>query len=141
MEADNKIVAGQIPDMPATHGERMELMHFLGQAAGKSGRVEQLRQVFMVLEGWMSVATEDKPPQVRPSQDPNRKEVLIVSGIQMKELKRQMKVYEIMRDSDEKVVGIEEFVPDKEKKDQSVETPLLDAFVHGFQFAFRTKFN
>jgi hypothetical protein len=51
MEADNKLVAGQIPDMPPTHGERVELMHFLGQAAAKSGRVNQLQQVFMVTEG------------------------------------------------------------------------------------------
>jgi hypothetical protein len=30
MEADNKVVAGQIHDMPPTHGERVELMRFLG---------------------------------------------------------------------------------------------------------------
>src|SRR3972149_10346685 len=85
MEASKNLVVGQIPDMPATHGERVELMRFLGQAAAKSGRVDQLQQVFMVQEGWMSVATEDKPADLRPSQDPNRKEVLIISAMQMKE--------------------------------------------------------
>src|SRR5688572_28180073 len=69
MEADNKLVAGQIPDMPATHGERVELLRFLGQAAAKSGRVNHIEQVFMVSEGWMSVASEDKPVEVRPSHD------------------------------------------------------------------------
>ena len=141
IEADNKLVAGQIPDMPATHGERVELLRFLGQAAAKSGRVNQLQQIFMVTEGWMSVASEDKPAEIRPSQDPNRKEVLIISAIQMKESKKQMKVFEILRDSTEQVVGLEEFLPDEKKKDESVEIPLLDAFVQGFQTAFRTKFN
>src|SRR5687768_8102158 len=120
MEADNKLVAGQIPHMPATHGERVELLRFLGQAAAKSGQVSQLQQIFMVTEGWMSVASEDKSAEIQPSQDPNRKEVLIISAIQMKERKKQMKVFEILRDSSEQVVGLEEFLPDEKKKDKSV---------------------
>ena len=141
MEASNNIVVGQIPDMPATHGERMELMRFLGQAAVKSSRVDQLQQVFMVSEGWMSMASEAKQAELRPSQDPDRKEVLIISAIQMRERKKHLKLFEILRDSTEQVVGLEEILPDEEKKDESVEVPLLDAFVHGFQMAFRTKFN
>jgi hypothetical protein len=141
IEADRKLVAGQIPDMPPTHGERLELMHFLGQAAGKSGRIDHLQQVFMVQEAWMSVATEDKPPESRPSQDPNRKELLVISGIELKDYKKHMRVLEILRDRHEQVAGFEEFVPDEEKKDESIEVPLLDAFIHGFQTAFRTKFN
>ncbi len=73
MEASKNLVVGQIPDMPVTHGERVELMRFLGQAVAKSGRVDQLQQVFTVSEGWMSVASEDRPVQMRPSQDPNKK--------------------------------------------------------------------
>jgi hypothetical protein len=141
MEVDNKIVAGQIPDMPVTHEARMELMHFLGQAVGKTGRVHGLQQVFMIQEGWMSVASQDKPPENRPSQDPNRKEVLVISAIQMKEHKKHIRVLEILRDSDEKVVGLEEFMPDEAKKDETIEVPLLDAFVHGFQFAYRARNN
>src|SRR5688572_18553196 len=141
IEADTKLLAGQIPDMPPTHGERVELMRFLGQAAGKSGRIDHLQQVFMVQEAWMSVATEDKPPELRPSQDPNRKEVLVISAIEIKDYKKHMRVFEILRDRQEQVVGFEEFMPNEEKKDESIEVPLLDAFVHGFQTAFRTKFN
>ena len=55
VEGGSSLIAGQIPDMPPTHGERMELMHFLGQVAAKSGRIDQLKQVFMVTEGWMSL--------------------------------------------------------------------------------------
>jgi len=140
MEADNKLVAGQIPDLPPTHGERADLMRFLGQAAAKSGRVNQLQQIFMVTEGWMSEASEDKPSELRPSDDPNKKEVLIISAIQMKERKKHLKVYEVFRDQHEQVIGIEEFSPEA-KNEESVEVPLLDAFVQGFQFAFRTLYN
>jgi hypothetical protein len=141
VEADSRLVAGQISYMPATHGERVELMHHLGQATAKSGRVDHLQQVFMVTEGWMSVASQDKQAEIRPSQDPNRKEVLIVSAMQFKERKKQMEVFEVLRDSEEQVIGFEEFLPDREKKDESVDIPLVEAFVQGFQTAFRTKFN
>lgn len=141
LDADHKISAGQIPDMPPTHGERVELMRFLGQAAAKSGRVNQLQQVFMVSEGWMSEASEDKPANLRPSQDPARKEVLIISAIHLRERKKQMEVLEVLRDEDQQVVGFEEFLPEIEKKNESVDIPLLDAFVQGFQLAFQTKYN
>src|SRR5215207_7000953 len=74
VEAGNSLLAGQITNLPETHGERMELMRFLGQAAAKSGRVDQLQQVFMVTEGWMSEPSKDIPVRIKPSEDPNRKE-------------------------------------------------------------------
>jgi len=140
VEVSKNLVVGQIPEMPGTHGERSELMHFLGQAAAKSGRVGSLQQVFMVSEGWMSAASDEKPAGITPSQDPKRKEVLIVSGMQIKEFTKQLKLFEMLRDSDERVVGLEEFLPD-EKKDESIEVPLLEAFVDGYRIAFRTRYN
>jgi hypothetical protein len=141
VESGKALVAAQIPDMPETHGERIELLRFLGQVAAKSGRIDQLRQVFMVSEGWMSEPSEDKPIDMRPSQDPNKKEVLIISAIQMKERKKQIAMFEILRDGNENVVGLEEFLTETMKKDESVEVPLLEAFVQGYQLSFRTKFN
>jgi hypothetical protein len=75
------------------------------------------------------------------SQDPDKKETLIISAIQMREQKKQMEIFEIVRDSTQQVVGLEKFLPEIEKKDESVDVLLLDAFVQGFQTAFRTKFN
>jgi hypothetical protein len=140
MEADNKVVVGQIPDLSPTPGERVELMRFLGQAAAKSGRVNNLQQVFMVTEGWMSEPSVDGDELIPPSEDPNRKEVLIFSAIQMRERKKHLKVYEVIRDQHEQVIRMEEFVPET-LEETSVEVPLLDAFVQGFQTGFRTKYN
>jgi len=141
IEIDKKLMGAQIPDLPATHGERVQLMRLFGLAAAKSGRIDQLEQVFMVSEGWMSMAGGDDPAEIQPSQDPNRKEVLIISAVQLKEYKKQMKVFEILRDSRDQVVGLEEFLPEEKKKDDLVEVPLLDAFVQGFQTEFRSKFS
>jgi Protein of unknown function (DUF2958) len=139
IETHGNLAVGQIPDMPETHQERVELMRFLGEETAKSGRVEQLEQVFMVTEGWMSEGSEEMTKHRRPSNDPNRKEVLIVSAIQVKEQKKLLKILEIVRDSDEEVV-LKEVSP-SEGKEGSVELPLLEAFVEGFQTAFKTKFN
>ena len=95
----------------------------------------------MVSEGRMSMASEDKPAELRPSQDPERKEVLIISAVQMRERKKRLKLFEILRDSNEQVIGLEEILPEEENKDETVEIPLLKAFVHGFQTGFRTKSN
>ena len=140
VEGSKNLVVGQIPDLPGTHGERVELMRFLGQAAAKSGRVGHLQQVFMVSEGWMSMASKDKPAKMIPSQDPDRKEVLIISGMQIKECKKQLRLFEMLRDSDNRVVSLEELMPEA-KKEESVEIPILEAFVQGFQIAFRTRYN
>jgi hypothetical protein len=74
-----------------------------------------------------------------PSQDPKRKEVLIISGIQMRERKKYLKIFGILRDRNEQFVDLEEILPDEKKKDETVEIPLLDAFVQGFQMAFQIK--
>lgn len=97
VEDNRKLITGQISDMPATHGEKVELMRHLGQAAAKSGKVEQLNQVFMVSEGWMSVAGEGNLSQMRPSKDPNRKEVLIISCINVMDRRKHLKLFEILR--------------------------------------------
>ena len=73
VESTRNLIASQIQDMPETHGERVELMRFIGQTAARSGKLGKLEQVFFVSEGWMSRASEDKPPELKPSDDPNRK--------------------------------------------------------------------
>jgi hypothetical protein len=140
MESSTAIVIGQIPEFPPTHGERLQLMNFLGMAAARSGRVDQLHQVFMISEGWLSESSKEDGPRLAPSEDPKRKEVLLVSAVQVMEHTKQLKVLEITRDEDERVLSLDEFIPG-EPKDISVDTPLLDAFIQGFRQAFQTKFN
>lgn len=138
VEGNKNLIAGQVRDMPYTHGERVELMRFLGQATARSGKIQELRQVFMISEGWLSVPKDGETENLRPSQDPDRKEVLIVSGIKIQERKKQIKALEIVRDGDSRVSRLEEFLPDA-KENETIDIPLLDAFVWGFQMAFRAR--
>ena len=140
VEGSKNLIVSQIQEMPETHGERMEMMRFIGQAAAKSGRVGKLEQVVFISEGWMSMASEDKPPEMRPSEDPKRKEVLIISGLQIKERRKSLKLFEMVRNQNKKVVNLPEISP-PHAKDDKVEVPLLDAFAQGFQLAFRARVN
>ena len=141
MDATNNILVSHIPHMPPTHGERVDLMQFLGQVAARSGKVDRLEQVFMISEGWMRETNDQSQLDLPPSQDPKRIEVLIISGIEIKKHKKRLKLFEIVRDADEKVIGLEELLPIVEKQKETVEIPLLEAFVRGFQTAFRTRYN
>lgn len=137
---DKKLVYGEIPDIPPTYGARVHLLRFLGQASAKSGVIGKLNKAYMVTEGWMSAVSEDKPSNIRPSQDPEKKEVLIISGIEIQENKKRIMVFEIIRDKNKKIDRLEEFLSDSDKA-KTAETPLLDAFVDGFQNAFRARYN
>jgi hypothetical protein len=68
VQGSRTLAMGQIHDMPDAHCDRLE-------------------QVFVVSEGWMSAATKEKPLELRPCQHPHRKEVLLVSGLEMRGFK------------------------------------------------------
>lgn len=57
----------QLIPFPETHEGRVRRMLAAGLAMGQSGRLGALMQVFLVSEGWVSVADKDRPPQVPPS--------------------------------------------------------------------------
>lgn len=123
---------------PDTHEGRIAMMQAAGRSAALGGEIGRLRQVFMISEGWMSMVMEGKPPNVRPSQDPNRKEVLIVSGLRVEDQLKGLRLYEMRRNFRGKLTDLDEVKPG-EGKSGTVDVPLLDAFVEGFQIAFRER--
>jgi len=119
VEGSRDMLVSQLRKFPDTHEARMELIRFIGLTTAMSGKFGKLRQVFMVSEGWMSIASQDKPSKRRPSEDPNKKEVLIVSGLQILEKQKFLKLFEILRDTQGKVIDLLELMPNKKKKTQS----------------------
>lgn len=130
-----------IQNIPPTHGEALDLFRFLGQATAKSGTVQKLRQVFMVSEAWLTLPKDDDGKQKQASQTPHRVEVLIIAGLQIKENTRQTKILEIIKNNDAKAVQTHDLEPARESEDKKTLTPLLDAFVDGFQTAHTIRYN
>ena len=133
-------LAGHIPVMPETHEERIHFMRSAGYSTAQSGAIGFLKQVIFIGEGWMTVAEQGEAPKVRPAQDPQRKEVLIVAGLQVRDNTRELKLFEMQRDQEGTLVELGEITP-KEDDHNQAENPLLDAFAEGFQMGLKQALN
>lgn len=140
VQGDKEPVVVQIPSLPPTHEQRLRMMFTAGSALAESGALTSLEEVFFISEGWMSVAAEDGLPEVPPSQDPQRREVLIVSGLEVKTGQAGMTIFEMLRDEEGNLAELAE-IEQQGREDTQVESPLLDAVVAGFQRTLRGRFN
>lgn len=124
-------VVVQIDGLAPTFEGRVQQMFVAGQALARDGNAGQLRSVYFVTEAWLSQAQEGKLPDVPPSQDPQRKEVLIVDGVEAKSHRARVAIYEMLRDEQGNLREIRELrLPDDSST--SSDSPLLEAFLTGF---------
>ncbi len=131
-EGSRRSVVGQLPEFAGTHEGRARQMFAAGFTLAKSGEIGVLRQVFFVSEAWMSAAKEGKLPGVPPSQDPNRKEVLIITSLKLAGQQTGMVILEMVRDAQGRLADLRDFQR-TEGGEERVESPLLSAFVQGFR--------
>ena len=129
---------GLLKEFPAEHEAKVEEMARAGAYFGEhQGRIGALRQVFFIAEGWTSLAREGKAPEVRPSEDPNRREVLLVSQLDVEKVDQGFVILEVIRDPDGNVVEVREM--DLGMDGARAESDLLPAFVAGFRAGSRAK--
>ncbi len=122
-------------------GKRL-LMAKTGFMVARKGVVGFLEGVSLVSEAWLSVAEEGRLPDVPPSEDPNRREVLIVNRCDVKAKKMTSVLFEMLRDGEGSLVDLVRVDPEEEAgvRDQGkaeTKSPLMDAFVEGFQRGMR----
>ena len=122
-----------IEQMAADHEERLSQMMLLGLLIAETGRVGVLSQVFFITEAWLSLATNHRPASKRPSQDPHRKEVLIVSQQIVKLRENHLAMSEMKRNATGRLIRLEDIDPyPTSSRTIHAESPLLDAFTMGF---------
>lgn len=134
VEAPARRLVLPLEGMAPTHESRMEQMLLAGFALGESRKVRRLEQVFFISEGWMSMARDGKAPDQPPSQDPDRKEVLIISRVQVRSGRSDVALYEMIRGKTGDLFELRALDSDDMVE---AETPLVDAFVVGFQMGNR----
>lgn len=122
-------IATQIDQLAPTHEGRAQQMFLLGAILAEQEEFGVLQQVFLITEAWMSVTTLENPVQARPSQDPNRKEILAVSRLQFEPLQTDIVVFEMQRNEKGNLVRLAQQAA-SEKVD-SAESPLLQALAIG----------
>lgn len=132
-EGERQAIVTQIESIAPTHEGRAQQMFTLGAVLAESGELGVLQQVFFITEAWMSVATTDEPPHVPPSQDPQRREILVVSRLTIQPPQTEIVVYEMKRDSANTLIHLEEMEKNTTGEPEAVaESPLLEAFAIGF---------
>lgn len=131
-EGYNRRFVGELSVLPGTHMERVHIMGSVGFTLAKSNEVGKLRQVFFICEGWMSILRGDEVPQVPPSQDPQRKEILLISALNVELHQAKIAAFEMVRTDDGVLKDLKDYYQDKSTI-VDMQSPLLDAFVDGFR--------
>lgn len=121
----------QINTLAPTHDERLAQMHIAGMAMAQDGRAGRLRRVFFISEAWISEGHDNKPPVTPPSQDPNRKEILVVAKYEASIQRFDMVITEMIRDENGILRELRE-LRRSDEKEEHVESSLLQAFIEGF---------
>ena len=111
---------------------RAAQMARIGWLLAHSDEVGSLRQVFFITEAWMSTVKDGELPDTRPSQDPDRLEVLTVSGLSVETGQTQMALYEMQRDGHGQLQTLRDLNEQLASPNSRAESPLLNAFVLGF---------
>jgi hypothetical protein len=128
VEGSQESLVVEIADLPSNWEKKVGRVMATGYTAGRAGRVGELRQVFFIAEAWMSVGTQEKLPSVPPSKDPNRQEVLVISGRAAAKRQTDLVMFKVLRDPQGRLRGLQECSMDK----GTAASPLLEAFVAGF---------
>lgn len=131
-EGETKTVMIPIDIVAPTHEERAQQMFVLGMALVMSGEVGVLHQVFFISEAWLSVRPTGKPLKQRPSEDPQRKEVLIVAQHVVRPPENHVVVFEMRRNPQGKLTAVETLPFQSENPNEQISSPLLEAFVVGY---------
>jgi len=121
----------QMEVLAPTFEGRMQQMFVTGQALSHEGTAGKLRGVYFITEAWLSQAQEGKLPAMRPSQDPQRKEVLIVSGLEARTRQVLLAIFEMVRDAQGALREVRDYRFSDNPVD-AADTPLLEAFLTGF---------
>jgi hypothetical protein len=123
-------VAIQITELADTSDERQRQMFHAGFILAQEHVVGVPQQIFFISEGWMSVGTQDSLPMTPPSQDPNRKEVLLIAHTNILTVEDNVLTFEMLRDREGKLIGLTQLHENTEGR--QAESPLIRAFVTGF---------
>ena len=127
----------EFSELAPNHEGRASQMFSVGTLLARGGKMGRLRHVFFISEGWMSVPHEGKLPDVLPSQDPNRKEMLVITGYEERTRQTTMALFEMIRDPEGALRELRDFVPAAGGETRA-ESPLLAAFAAGFDMGTGT---
>ena len=128
-----QVAVVQMDSLAETSEARFEHMERTGFTFAQQADRVIPERVFFITEAWLSLPDKGQTSVKRAAEDPARKEVLIVSGLDMRQRGASAQVYEMIRDADGRLTSFGTLqIGDGEDKASRIESPLLEAFVQGF---------
>lgn len=123
----------QIPlsEIPEDREQKIRLLLRVGYAVGQDPKLGGLEQVVVLFEGWMSRGS-GPVPTVMPADDPHHQEVLSIATYHPRPPRSTLALFTIVRSSDAQRIELER-VPDVAEPGMQASSPLLDAFVYGYE--------
>jgi hypothetical protein len=100
-------------------------MFTVGFELRRQADIGDLLQVYLIAEGWLNADTEVEP--IPTSDTSSRKEVLMISRLGVPSPTPELRVLEMKRDDQRKLIVLEDF-----QMEHPAESQLLDAFIAGF---------
>ncbi|NOH04949.1 MAG: hypothetical protein HND47_24745 [Chloroflexi bacterium] len=124
----------ELPKVPEAHEDKLEYMAALGQLMAESGRIGELLQIFVVSSGSLWETENAIHLELGETAPTDAKPVLIVSGAQLEQRRKNLIIFEILRGHENQVV---DFIDLLIETDMGIplETPLEDAFIASFHEA------
>lgn len=128
----------ELADMPTNQIEKMSTFYMAGVAVSQRKEIGELEEVFLITEGWMSRARNGRLPDVAPSKDPDRQEVLLITGARPAPGCNEFVAWEILRDSAGRICDLK-LMPTTVFNGASVASPLLEVFLGGYRIGMTQK--
>jgi hypothetical protein len=134
-----EVIISELADLPPTPNARLSYFLELGRHLARKHPNEQAREVAFIALSWASKQAPDQPvPEYRPSQDPNRMELLVISHLTLRAdftTRLDGQLVEIIRDNEGKVRDLYQLPGNVE----SGESAMLVLFILGFQYPEMTE--
>lgn len=122
----------ELPEFPESHEDKLAYMAALGQLMAENGRLGELLQVFVVSSGALWETGDAIHLEFSPTTDVKARPVLIVSGVQLEEKRKSLVIFEVLRGQEHQAMGFLDLLIETDIG-ITLETPLEDAFIAGFQ--------
>jgi len=118
-------------DFPDEPEAKIGFMAYAGKTTAEMGNLGNLEQLVLVMEAWM-VKLDKGEIYRRPSQHPERIEVLVIGSLDVATQEQRVTAFEYRRDADGMLRELQKYVlPDGSTVAQA-ESPLLSAFIAGY---------
>lgn len=139
--SNEKPVIKQLPELTGTRAHMVKEHHFFsaGLELARGGEITDLEQICFICKGCAFISKEDRSFVDPCPEDSRWEEMLLIYSLQIRERQSKLTAYEICRDLDGHLTGLTEF--EVEKHQTNVLTPLLKAFILGFEIGVRGRSN